>query len=48
MDSVDDAADLTGPAIPMQPTLASAARRASTITPGLQARDQRDHDHRNR
>jgi hypothetical protein len=48
MDSVDDAADLTGPAIPMQPMLTSAARRASTITPGLAARDQRDHDRRNR
>jgi hypothetical protein len=32
----------------MRPTLMSAARRATTITPGLSARDQRDHDHRNR
>jgi hypothetical protein len=26
----------------------SATQRAATVTPGLSARDQRDHDHRNR
>jgi hypothetical protein len=39
---------LTCPTMPMQPTLTSAARSASTITPGFAAREQRDHDHRNR
>jgi hypothetical protein len=39
---------LTGPTIPMQPTLTSAARSAATIMPGPLAREQRDHDHRNR
>ena len=29
------AADLTGPTMPMQPTLTSAARSAATITPGF-------------
>ena len=29
------AAGLTGPTMPMQPTLTSAARRATTITPGF-------------
>ena len=36
MDLVDDPqADLTGPTMPMQPTLMSAAWSAVTITPGF-------------
>jgi len=42
------AADLTGPAMTMQPMRTSATQRAATITPGVLARDQPDHDHRNR